>query len=71
MCMGLQLLMCTNCVPCVHGSQKRVVDPLELELLMDVSYPRNQTKPQSSTRVASVTEFSKNIGIQLLVKGMS
>lgn len=31
--------MCTTCMPDALGDQKRVLDPMELELLMVVNHP--------------------------------
>lgn len=35
---GLHVYMCTMCVPCILGDQKRVLDPLTLELQVVVSH---------------------------------
>jgi hypothetical protein len=50
----LHICLCTVCVPGAHGSQRRVSDPLELELQFVVScHVVLGIKPRSSEKVVS------------------
>lgn len=37
-CLQMCTYMCATCMPCAHGSQKRVLDPLGLKVLMVMSH---------------------------------
>lgn len=55
--------MCTVCVPDAYRGQKRVVDPLEIDLQMTVSYfvsARNQTQVLCKGAAASALYYWAN-----------